>query len=125
IGATRDGRITAAEVSMAFEAGAFPGSPFAGAAMTTLACYDIPNFRIDSLDVVLNRPKVAAYRAPGAPSSAFACESVIDELARRCAIDPLEFRIMNGSREGTQQPAGPKFKRVGFIETCEALMNSQ
>jgi xanthine dehydrogenase molybdenum-binding subunit len=124
IGASREGRITAAEVWMAYEAGAFPGSPFGGAAMTTLACYDIPNFRIDSFDVVLNRPKVAAYRAPGAPSSAFACESVIDELARRCEIDPLDFRIMNGAREGTQQPAGPRFKRVGFIETCQALKHS-
>ncbi len=125
IGATREGRITAAEVWMAFEAGAFPGSPFGGAAMTTLACYDIPNFKIDAFDVVLNRPKVAAYRAPGAPSSAFACESVIDELAGKCGIDPLDFRIMNGSHEGTLQPAGPKFKRIGFIETCQALKNSE
>jgi CO/xanthine dehydrogenase Mo-binding subunit len=124
IGATRAGRITAAEVWMAFEAGAFPGSPFAGAAMTTLACYDIPNFKIDSLDVVLNRPKVAAYRAPGAPSSAFACESVIDEVAGKCGIDPLDFRLMNGAHEGTQQPAGPRFKRIGFLETCQALKDS-
>ena len=124
IGATREGRITAAQVWMAFEAGAFPGSPFAGAAMTTLGSYNVPNFKIDSLDVVLNRPKVAAYRAPGAPSSAFACESVIDELAEKCGIDPLDFRIMNGAHEGTQQPAGPRFKRIGFIETCQALKNS-
>jgi xanthine dehydrogenase molybdenum-binding subunit len=124
IGATRKGRITAGEVWMAYEAGAFPGSPFAGAAMTTLASYDIANLKIDSFDVVLNRPKVAAYRAPGAPSSAFACESVIDELAEKCGIGPLDFRIMNGAHEGTLQPAGPKYKRIGFIETCEALKNS-
>ena len=125
MGATRDGEITAAEVWMAYEAGAFPGSPFAGAAMTTLAPYKIANFRIDAFDVVLNRPKVAAYRAPGAPSSAFACESVIDELAGKCGIDPLEFRIMNGACEGTPQPAGPRYKRIGFIETCEAIKNSE
>ncbi len=124
IGATREGRLTAAEVWMAFEAGAFPGSPFAGAAMTTMASYNFENLKIDSFDVVLNRPKVAAYRAPGAPSSAFACESAIDELAEKCGIDPLDFRIMNGAHEGTQQPAGPRFKRIGFIETCEALKNS-
>ena len=124
IGATREGRITAAEIWMAYEAGAFPGSPFAGAAMTTLAPYNIANLKIDSFDVVLNRPKVAAYRAPGAPSSAFACESVIDELAGKCGIDPLDFRIINGAREGTPQPAGPRYKRIGFIETCEALRNS-
>jgi xanthine dehydrogenase molybdenum-binding subunit len=124
IGATRQGQITAAEVWMAYEAGAFPGSPFSAAAMTTLAPYNIENLKIDAFDVVVNRPKVAAYRAPGAPSSAFACESVIDELAENCGIDPLDFRIMNGAHEGTPQPAGPKYKRIGFLETCEALRNS-
>ena len=124
IGATREGKLTAAEIWMAYEAGAFPGSPFAAGAMTTLGPYDIENLKIDALDVVLNRPKVAAYRAPGAPSSAFACESAIDELAEKCGIDPLDFRILNGAREGTAQPAGPKYKRIGFLETCEALKNS-
>jgi CO/xanthine dehydrogenase Mo-binding subunit len=125
IGATREGKLTAAEIWMAYEAGGFPGAPFAGGAMTTLGPYDIENLKIDAFDVVLNRPKVAAYRAPGAPSSAFACESVIDELAEQCGIDPLDFRIMNGAREGTAQPAGPKYKRIGFLETCEALKNSE
>jgi xanthine dehydrogenase molybdenum-binding subunit len=124
IGATRQGQITAAEVWMAYEAGAFPGSPFSAAAMTTLAPYNIENLKIDAFDVVVNRPKVAAYRAPGAPSSAFACESVLDEVAEKCGIDPLDFRIMNGAHEGTPQPAGPKYKRIGFMETCEALRNS-
>jgi xanthine dehydrogenase molybdenum-binding subunit len=124
MGATREGKLTAAEIWMAYEAGAFPGSPFAAAAMTTLGPYEIENLKIDAFDVVLNRPKVAAYRAPGAPSSAFACESAIDELAEKCGIDPIAFRIMNGAREGTAQPAGPKYKRIGFIETCEALKNS-
>jgi xanthine dehydrogenase molybdenum-binding subunit len=124
LGATRQGKITAAEVWMAYEAGAYPGSPFAAAAMTTLAPYSIENLKIDAFDVVLNRPKVAAYRAPGAPSSAFACESMIDELAEQCGLDPLEFRILNGAREGMPQPAGPKYKRIGFIETCEALRNA-
>ncbi|HEX4209859.1 MAG TPA: molybdopterin cofactor-binding domain-containing protein, partial [Candidatus Binataceae bacterium] len=62
---------------------------------------------------------------PGAPSSAFACESVIDELAEKCGLDPIAFRIMNGAREGTAQPAGPKYKRIGFTETCEALQKSE
>jgi xanthine dehydrogenase molybdenum-binding subunit len=125
IGASRDGKITAAEVWMAYEAGAFPGSPFSAAAMTTLGPYDIENLKIDAFDVVLNRPKVAAYRAPGAPSSAFACESAIDELAEKCGIDPIDFRILNGAREGTAQPAGPKYKRIGFRETCRALRASE
>lgn len=125
IGATRDGKITAAEIWMAYEAGAFPGSPCGGAAMTTLGPYNIANLKIDAYDVVLNKPKVGAYRAPGAPTSAFACESVLDELAGKCGIEPLDFRILNAAHEGTPQPAGPPYKRIGFVETCEALKNSE
>lgn len=124
IGATRQGKITAAEVWMAYEAGGFPGSPFAPGAMCTLGPYNIENLKIDSYDVVCNRPKVAAYRAPGSPASAFAAESVIDELALKCGIDPLEFRLRNAAREGTPQPAGPPYKKIGFIETVEAIKNS-
>jgi xanthine dehydrogenase molybdenum-binding subunit len=125
IGATRDGKISAAEIWMAYEAGAFPGAPCGGAAMTTLGPYDVANLKIDAFDVVLNKPKVGAYRAPGAPTSAFACESVIDELAEKCGLDPLAFRLLNAAHEGTPQPAGPPYKRIGFIETCEALKNSE
>jgi xanthine dehydrogenase molybdenum-binding subunit len=125
IGAARDGKITAAEVWMAYEAGAYPGSPCGGAAMTTLGPYNITNLKIDAYDVVLNKPKVGAYRAPGAPTSAFACESVLDELAEKCGIEPLVFRILNAAHEGTPQPAGPPYKRIGFVETCEALKNSE
>jgi xanthine dehydrogenase molybdenum-binding subunit len=125
IGATRDGKITAAEIWMAYEAGAYPGAPCGGAAMTTLGPYNVANLKIDAYDVVLNKPKVGAYRAPGAPTSAFACESVIDELAEKCGIEPLAFRLLNAAHEGTPQPAGPSYKRIGFVETCEALKNSE
>jgi xanthine dehydrogenase molybdenum-binding subunit len=124
IGASRQGKITAAEVWLAYEAGAFPGSPFAPGAMCALGPYNIENLKIDSYDVVCNRPKVAAYRAPGSPASAFATEVLIDDLAIKCAIDPLEFRLRNASCEGTPQPAGPPFKKIGCIETLEAMKNS-
>jgi xanthine dehydrogenase molybdenum-binding subunit len=124
IGATKDGKIVAAEIWMAYEAGAFPGSPVAAGAMTIIASYNIPHLRIDAYDVIVNRPKTAAYRAPGASNAAFASETVVDELAELCGIDPLDFRIMNGVTEGSAQTAGPPFKRIGFIETCEAIKNS-
>jgi len=124
MGATKDGKLTAGEVWMAYEAGAFPGSPVMAGAMTILAPYVLEHLQIDGYDVVLNKPKTAAYRAPGATNAAFAAETVIDELAEKCGIDPLEFRIMNAAKEGTLQPAGPPFKRIGMIETCQALANS-
>ena len=125
MGATRTGTITAAEVWMAFEAGAFPGSQVAVACITGLAPYAIPNFRVDGYDVLVNKPKTQPYRAPGAGNAAFAVESVIDELAGRCEIDPLDFRLKNAVREGSPTVPGPAFKRIGYVEVCEAIKNSE
>jgi xanthine dehydrogenase molybdenum-binding subunit len=124
MGATRDGKLTAAKLWMAYEAGAFPGSPVGAGAMTALAPYDIPHVLIDGYDVLVNRPKTAAYRAPGATNAAYAAETVIDELAEKCRMDPIDFRLNNAVREGTAQIIGPPFKRIGFIEVCEAIKNS-
>ncbi len=124
MGATREGRITAAEISLTYEAGAFPGSPVGAGAMTVIAPYNIDHFLIDGYDVVVNRPKTGGYRAPGASNAAFASETVIDELAEKCGMDPIDFRIRNAAREGTPQIAGPPFNRIGFVEVCEALRDS-
>jgi xanthine dehydrogenase molybdenum-binding subunit len=124
MGATRDGTLTAAEVWMAFEAGAFPGSPVAVACITAIAPYKIANFQVDGYDVLVNKPKVQPYRAPGAGNAAHGVESVIDELAERCGIDPLDFRIRNAVKEGSASVPGPAFKRIGYIEVCEAIKNS-
>ena len=120
MGATRDGRITAAQAHMVFEAGAFPGSPVAGAARCMLAPYDIPNGYIEGYDVVVNTQKVAAYRAPGAPIGAFAVEQVIDEISEKLSMDSLEFRALNAAREGTRQITGPIFGPIGYMEVLQA-----
>lgn len=120
MGATRDGRLTAAQCHLAFEAGAYPGSAVGAGCQTILAPYDIPNVRIDGYDVVLNKPRTFAYRAPGAPAAAFAAESVVDELAERLGLDPIEFRKRNASREGTRQANGRVFPRIGNLECLEA-----
>ena len=88
MGATKDGKITAAKAWLAYQAGAFPGSPIGPGCMCVFAPYDIENAEVEGYDVVVNRPKVAAYRAPGAPISEFASEGVVDELAKKLDIDP-------------------------------------
>jgi len=120
IGAMRDGRIIAAQGTFHLQAGAFPGGPIRGAAGCAFAPYDIPNVHSRGFDVVSNRSKVAAYRAPGAPIGAYAVESVLDELARALEIDPLVLRLKNAAREGTKAPYGAVFPRVGLVETIEA-----
>ncbi|MFV0523487.1 MAG: xanthine dehydrogenase family protein molybdopterin-binding subunit [Acidimicrobiales bacterium] len=121
LGVTEGGKLTAAEIWMAYEAGAYAGSPVGAAGMTVLAPYDIPHFVIEGFDVVVNKPKVAAYRAPGAPMASFAVESVIDELAAGIGLDPIELRLRNAAVEGTQASYGPRFRRIGFVETLTAI----
>ncbi|MDH3684362.1 MAG: xanthine dehydrogenase family protein molybdopterin-binding subunit, partial [Acidimicrobiia bacterium] len=125
LGVTNEGKITAADVWLGYEAGAFAGSPVGAAGMTVLACYDIPNFFVEGFDVVVNKPKVAAYRAPGAPMAAFAIESVLDELAKEIDMDPIEVRLKNAAVEGTEAAYGPKFPRIGFVETLEAIRDHE
>ncbi len=120
LGTTRDGKITAADISLAFEAGAYPGSPVMSGAACSLACYEIPNARINGYDVVVNKPKTAAYRAPGSPQAAFAVESLIDEICQQLDLDPVEFRLRNAAREGVRRVEGPVFRRIGLVECLEA-----
>ena len=120
IGVTNDGKIVAGEATLMFQAGAFAGSPIGPGCMCAFGPYDIENVKIVGYDVVTNRPKVAAYRAPGAPISEYAVESVVGEIAGKLGIDPIELRLKNAAREGTQAAYGPKFGPIGYVETLEA-----
>jgi xanthine dehydrogenase molybdenum-binding subunit len=120
LGATKAGKLIAAEAHLVYEAGAFPGSPVSPGCQCMMAAYDVPNAWIEGYDVVVNRPKSAAYRAPGSPASAFAMETAIDELCEKLGMDPLEFRLLNSAKEGTRRATGPVNPKVGFIETLQA-----
>jgi len=122
--AEKGGKLTAVQAELAYEAGAWPGSPIGAGLMTMLSPYQVANFRLDGLDVVVNKPKVVAYRAPGAPAAAFALESAIDELASAAGIDPLTFRLNNSSKQGTKQVNGVEFPRIGHEECIQAAMAS-
>jgi CO/xanthine dehydrogenase Mo-binding subunit len=124
IGADKTGHITAAQASLYYAAGAYPGSPVGSGMGVIFAPYRLQNVQIDGYDVVTNLPRAAAYRAPGGTNAAYAAEAVIDELAEKLGMDPLQFRLLNASREGDRRPDGPINKRVGFIETLQAAQNS-
>ena len=119
IGATEDGKITSAQADLKFEAGAYPGSPVGAASNCIFTPYAIENVRVDGYDIVNNKPKTTAYRAPGAPIGAFAAETLIDELAEKTGIDPLDLRIMNGAKEGTTRVSGINNPLIGCIETFQ------
>ena len=117
IGAKNDGTFTAATAWLAYEAGAYPGAPTGPGCMSVLAPYEVPNLLIEGNDVLVNKPKVCAYRAPGAPQSMHAMECAIDELARQLGMDPIDLRMKNAADEGTQAPYGPTFPPIG-LKAC-------
>src|SRR5690349_1776525 len=124
IGAKKDGTIIAAQGTFYLQAGALPGSPIRGAVGCSFSPYDIPHVLSVGYDVLSNRSKVAAYRAPGAPIGAFAVECVMDELAEALKMDPLELRLKNAAKQGTKAAHGPVFPRIGYVETLEAAKAS-
>ncbi|HTV44247.1 MAG TPA: xanthine dehydrogenase family protein molybdopterin-binding subunit [Stellaceae bacterium] len=120
LGAKKDGRITAAKTVLKYQSGAFPGSPVQQGCICALAMYDLPNAETTGYDVLCNRPKVAAYRAPGAPIGTFGVESCLNELAEELGIDPLRLREMNGAKDGTKAAHGPTWVNIGYLQTLEA-----
>ena len=124
MGVTSDGDIVAAECYMVYEAGAYPGSAVGAGAQCILAPYNIPHVTIDAYDVVVNKPKSSAYRAPGAPNAAYAAETVIDELAEKIGMDPLQLRRKNSAREGTRRADGTVYGQIGAEQTVDAAIGS-
>ena len=120
IGCTKDGRIVAMYAKLIYESGAYPGSALGAGSMCIFAPYAVDDLLIEGYEVVVNRPRVAAYRAPGAPQSMFAGESVLDELAQRVGMDPIDFRLQNAAKEGTHASYGPTFGKIGLRACLEA-----
>lgn len=119
MGVNAEGRITAAQAYLAYEAGAYPGSPVGAGANVIFSPYKIDNVLIDGYDVVVNKPRAAAYRAPGGSNAVFASEVVIDEICEKLGMDPLAFRLLNGAKQGDRRPDGPVHPRIGFLEMLQ------
>ncbi len=120
IGFKRDGTMTAADATLRYQGGAFAGALADFGAMCAFACYDLKNVRAISYDVVTNRPKLAAYRAPSAPMAAFAVESVVEEAANKLGIAPIDLRLKNAAKAGTKSAYGPTYGPIGLTATLEA-----
>ncbi|MCH8115558.1 MAG: xanthine dehydrogenase family protein molybdopterin-binding subunit [Chloroflexi bacterium] len=124
IGVTKEGKVTAADTDLIFESGGYPGSAVGAAAICVFACYNWPASRITGYDVLVNKPKSAAYRAPGSPQASFAIESVVDEICEEMGFDKIQFRLDNAAREGTRRGDGVQFPRVGLEECLQAARDS-
>ena len=123
MGADKAGKITAAHMSLAYQSGAFPGSPVGAGIQNGLATYKVENIEIDGYDVITNTQKMQSYRAPGQPPATFAVEGVVDELAEKLGIDPMEFRLHNAVQEGDRMPTGILYPTIACVELEEAMKN--
>src|SRR5690606_8846499 len=125
LGVDENGRIVAGDAYLAYEAGAYPGSPINPGCMCIFSCYDIPHARVDGYDVCVNKPRTNAYRAPGSTNAAFAIETVVDEICEQLNIDPIEFRLKNAAKEGTRRVDGVVYPRIGMWEAAKAIGESE
>jgi CO/xanthine dehydrogenase Mo-binding subunit len=121
LGMKKDGTVTAGKVVFRMQGGPYIGSSPTGEALScAFACYDIPNVMHEGYEVLANRPKAAAYRAPGSPMAAFAVESLLDEMCHELGLNPLDVKLKNAAREGTKSSYGPTYNRIGLVESIEA-----
>ena len=96
LGATRDGRLRGLEARLRFETGGYAENSIEGiAAILIVGPYRWDAHEVVAYGVETNRVGTGAYRAPGAPQATFALEQLIDELAGRLDIDPIELRRRN------------------------------
>ncbi len=123
IGATNDGEITTLQSTMYFDNGSTKGFSALTGAMS-VASYKLPNLELHAIGTVSNTARSAAYRAPSAPQAAFAVETLIDELAQHLGVDPIELRLQNAVVEGDATAMGAPHPKIGFVETLEAIKNS-
>jgi CO/xanthine dehydrogenase Mo-binding subunit len=120
-GARKDGTLTAVSAIMRYDAGAFPGSPVGRGILVGLAPYKLENMWAEGFDVVTNKPRVQAYRAPGGTPAAFAVEATMDALAEAIGMDPLAFRMQNAVEQGDLLPLGMPLNRIGLKQILERV----
>jgi CO/xanthine dehydrogenase Mo-binding subunit len=118
-GVKADGTFAALKADVLFDAGAKPGAPAAHAALCLAVFYRWQNLDIDATEVVTHKTPTGAYRAPGLPQAMFASESLVDELAEKLGMDPLELRQKNAIREGDIRPDGSPWPQVALHECLE------
>lgn len=120
MGCRKDGTIVAADAEIVFQAGPYTGTLFTNGPHAMLTRYDIKNVKTVTYEVVSNRPKVAAFRAPFVPQVVFAAEGIVNEMAKKIGMDPIDFRLKNAIADGYTSIYGETFGRIGLVETLRA-----
>jgi CO/xanthine dehydrogenase Mo-binding subunit len=123
-GASKDGKLVAAEVEMIADGGAYMYTSNKVLGNSTITCtgpYFIPHVRVDTFGVYTNNVPGAAFRGFGAPQALWMAEQQMDKLAEKLGMDPVAFRHRNALREGDTLGVGtPAPGKVSIVECIEA-----
>ncbi|HET9508451.1 MAG TPA: xanthine dehydrogenase family protein molybdopterin-binding subunit, partial [Gaiellaceae bacterium] len=122
IGARADGTFTALEARMIVDRGTNAGWGAEGISSSLVTGpYRWEAFDVRAYGVQTNRFTFGAYRAPGAPTAAFALESLVDELASMLGLDPIELRLRNAVVEGDLGMSGNPLPTMGAVDVLERI----
>jgi CO/xanthine dehydrogenase Mo-binding subunit len=121
VGADRGGRLTAIRGTYHLDAGGLPGLSPSLVMQASAALYQCPNLDLQGFDVVTNKPRTEAYRAPNGIQAAFAMEQAMDALSQRLGLDALEFRKRNASVTGSLMPIGTPFPSIGLTTILDRV----
>jgi CO/xanthine dehydrogenase Mo-binding subunit len=122
IGARADGTLTGIEARMIVDRGSNAGWGVEGITSLLVAGpYNWDAHDVRGYGVQTNRFTFGAYRAPGAPTAAFALESLLDELAAELGLDPIELRLKNAVVEGDIGISGNPYPVIGVREVLERI----
>ncbi|HEY61157.1 MAG TPA: molybdopterin-dependent oxidoreductase [Anaerolineae bacterium] len=124
-GATKDGRVIAADVELVEDGGAYAYTSTKVLGNATLMCtgpYEIPNVKVDGYAVYTNNIPGGAFRGFGGPQGLFAAEAQMNKLADALGMDPVEIRMKNVLREGSLLSVGtplpPVVSMPQVVEKC-------
>ena len=125
-GATKDGKLVAAQYWLTCDAGAYGSYGPAVIGRFPVHCvgpYDCPNVRLDATFVYSNNPMCGAFRGFGVPQSAVPAEGQMDAIAKALHMNPLEIRRINGHHIGSVIPTGQELtESVGYLDTLTAAI---
>ena len=122
IGGRKDGTLTGIEARMIVDRGSNAG--WGVESITSLLVagpYRWEAFDLRGYGVQTNRFTFGAYRAPGAPTAAFALESLLDELAGELGLDPIDLRLKNAVVEGDAGVGDNPFPVIGAVQVLESI----
>ena len=115
-GVKKDGTLVAFDARVTGSGGAYSANGTGGVDFVIRELYACPNVRCQNQSAFINVGPERAFRAPGHPQGAWALEQMMDEVAGKLGMDPVEFRLKNISAFSQSRNGNPPYTSTGLKE---------